>query len=458
MTTGFMASRQARYGAYATTYIVIIIAVLATINWLANRYPKSVDLTSNKQYSVSDQTIKIVKGLNKDVTISYFDRTESFQQAKDLLERYSALSPKLQVEYIDPFKKPQLARQYGVRTTGTTIVRTADKSQEARTVTEEEVTSALIRVLKEGVKTACFLSGAGEPSVDDSSENGYAGAKETLEKNNYTVQTISIMEKPEIPATCNVVVAAGAKYDYPQPVVDALKKFVEGGGHALFMLQPPLDDGKNKIAENKALNDMLAGWGVTANRDQVVDTSGIGGLYGLGPEVALASRYETHPIVREMKGSATAFAITRSLEVKPGDKTSVEKLVSTSKNSVATTQLSGASRKIDPSKAKEDSFTVAAAGNYRTGEQGKEGRFVVVGSSDWAANYVLRFAGNRDLFLNMMNWLSMDEDLISIRPKDPADRRIQLTRSQMVMVRSVSQFMIPALIILAGIMVWWRRR
>ena len=241
--------------------------------------------------------------------------------------------------------------------------------------------------------------------------------------------------------------------------MDTLKKFVEGGGDAVFMLDPPLDSGKDRISENAALLKLTDDLGVTLNKDQVLDTSGVGGLYGLGPEVALASRYETHPIVREMKGTATAFAIARSLTVAgTKDKASAEKLVSSSPNSFATTQLSGKERKIDVTKGKQDSFVMAAAGTYRTGQPNQEGRYVIVGSSDWAANYVLRFAGNRDLFVNMMNWLSNDEDLISIRPKDPEDRRIQMTRSQMNMLRITAQFLLPLLVIVAGIMVWLRRR
>jgi ABC-type uncharacterized transport system involved in gliding motility auxiliary subunit len=325
-------------------------------------------------------------------------------------------------------------------------------------MTEEDLTSALIRALKTGEKTACFAAGAGEASLDESSEPGLSGVKDILEKNNYKVQTANLLEKPEVPKDCQILVVAGPRVDYPQPVVDAMKKFVEEGGSALLMTQPPLDDGKNKISDNKAFHDMLAGWGVTANRDQVLDASGIGGLYGLGPEVALASKYESHAIVRDMKGTAVALALARSLDVKSGDKTSVEKLVSSTPNSIATTQLSGATRRIDPAKAKTDSFTLAAAGTFRTGKENNEGRFVVVGSADWTANYILRFAGNRDLFLNMMNWLSADEDLISIRPKDPEDRRIQLTRAQMNMVRTVSQFLIPLAVIALGVMVWWRRR
>jgi ABC-type uncharacterized transport system involved in gliding motility auxiliary subunit len=86
------------------------------------------------------------------------------------------------------------------------------------------------------------------------------------------------------------------------------------------------------------------------------------------------------------------------------------------------------------------------------------GRFVVVGSSSWAANYILPFNGNRDLFLNMMNWLSSDEDLISIRPKEPEDRRLSLNRSQMTTILYSSVFGLPLLAIVFGLGVWWRRR
>ena len=93
-----------------------------------------------------------------------------------------------------------------------------------------------------------------------------------------------------------------------------------------------------------------------------------------------------------------------------------------------------------------------------TGKENGNGRFVVVGSSRWVTNGFLRFNGNRDLFLNMINWLSSDEDLISIRPKEPTDNRLNMTARQMSVVEYTSVFMIPLLIIAAGVGVWWRRR
>ena len=82
----------------------------------------------------------------------------------------------------------------------------------------------------------------------------------------------------------------------------------------------------------------------------------------------------------------------------------------------------------------------------------------MIGSSEWVANSFLPFNGNRDLALNTMNWLSSDEDLISIRPKTPEDRKVTMTRAQMSMVRITSQFVIPLIVIVAGVSVWWRRR
>lgn len=462
MKMPFLKSRQARYGAFASTYILVVLAILVTVNFLANRYNKSYDSTSNKRYSLAGQTIKVVSGLKADVEIAYFDETADFARAKDLLNRYDNLSPRLKVAYIDPFKKPAVAKQYGVTRTGTVILSTAGKREEARSVSEEEITSALIRLLKSGVKTVCFTTGAGEHSLEDSDSPAYSSMKELIEKNNYRTETINVLEKPQIPEACTIVVVAGPRTDYPQPVVDALKNHVESGGRSLFLLDPPLKTPKDSVSDNAALVKTLEDWGVKLNRDLILDTSGIGGLYGLGPETALGTRYETHPIVREMKRTATAFPIVRSMEPKPTDKSSVEKLVSTSKNSIAATNLNLVSGALAMPKGEPQSYCVAAAGTYRTGKEkdgsAVEGRFVVVGSSDFVANYALGFGGNRDLAINMLNWLSSDEDLISIRPKDPEDRRIQLTRDQMRWVRAVSQFVIPLVVIALGVVVWWRRR
>jgi ABC-type uncharacterized transport system involved in gliding motility auxiliary subunit len=458
MNTEWLKARQTKYAAYATTYILIILAVLVVANFLANRYNKTLDATANKRYSLSDQTKKIVHDLKQDITIQYFDKPTGMQAGKDLLDRYALLSPKVHVEYVDYLKKPQLARAANVSREGEAVISNGAKKEEAKTFDEEGITGALIRTLKGGERTLCVASGSGEHRVEDTTAEGLSEFQNSAKKDNYKIKSISFLEKAEVPADCTTLVISGPTGDYIQPAVDAIKKYVEGGGRALLMLDPPLKVGRREIGDNDALLALLANWGVTADKDLILDENPVAQLVGLGPEVPVVTTYESHPIVNDLAGTATGFPVSRSLQTKNGDKTTVTKLFSSSKNSFATTTLDAPEIRIDPNKDKHGPFALAAAGTYSTGKENSQGRFIVVGNSRWSANNFLRFNGNRNLLLNMLNWLSSDEDLISIRPKEPEDRRINLTRAQFLMLRTVSQFMLPLIVVIGGVMVWWKRR
>ncbi len=184
----------------------------------------------------------------------------------------------------------------------------------------------------------------------------------------------------------------------------------------MFLLDPPLKIGR-PTADNDALDNVLQGWGVSVEKNLLLDLSPVGQLFGVGPTIALVSTYDPHPIVNEMKGTATGFPLSRSLTIKNTDKTTVQKLFESSDSSLATTKLDTPNVNPNDPKNKKGPLTIAAAGSYNTGKENSEGRFVVVGSSSWVANSFLSFNGNSDLAMNAMNWLSSDEDLISIRPK-----------------------------------------
>ena len=458
MKTYFLKTRQTQYAAYAITYILVVVAVVCVGNVLADRYNKSYDGTANKRYSLSEQTAKIVKGLKQDAKITYFDQTTHFREAKDTLDQYANLSPKVHVEYVDPDKKPDVARAAGIKNYGTALVQIGAKKEEAKSMNEEGLTGAFIRDLKNNTRTICFVAGSGEHQIDASDRSGYSRFKDLLGKDEYTAKSINLLEKAEVPNDCTALVVGGPSSDYQQPEVDAIKKYIEDGGRALFMLDPPLKMGRTEIADNDALTGLLQSWGVTLDKDLILDLNPIGQLVGLGPEVALVTSYDSHPIVNEMKSTATGFPLSRSLEVKSTDKTTVEKLFSSSDRSLATKNLS--SPDVNPSDPKNQKgpLTIAAAGTYNTGKGNSQGRFVVVGSSMWAGNSFITFNGNRDLALNTINWLASDEDLISIRPKEREDRRITMTRAQMTLVRTTSQFLFPLVIVVAGVSVWWKRR
>ncbi|PYU09393.1 MAG: hypothetical protein DMG37_23460 [Acidobacteria bacterium] len=245
-----------------------------------------------------------------------------------------------------------------------------------------------------------MLSAAGEHSADEQDGRGYSDLKALLERENYKVRTESPAAKSveagkgltlgqqepasnvEIGKDCTALVIGGPKSDYPAPVVSAIEKYVEGGGRALILLDTTLRLGNSEPpSENEELDKVLGKWGVTPDKDLVLDLSGFGGLFNLGPEVPFIISYDSHPITQPLTRIPTAYPLARSLEVKSTDKTSVTKLVDTTDRSVGTDSISHG--RVDTSKGKKGPLTLAAAGTYNGSPQG---RFVVVGTSYAAEN------------------------------------------------------------------------
>lgn len=475
MASGWLKARPTQYTAYAAVYILVVAAVLSAINVLTNRYDKSYDSTASKQFSLSDQTIKVVKGLKQDVQVTYFGPQNEFPSARDTLDRYSGLSPKLHVTYIDPERKPQAAKAAGFRSDSSVLVDSGTRREGAKSLSEEEITGALIRSLKSGERNVCMLSAAGEHSIDETDGSGYSYFKQLLERDNYKVRTESLKagapdaNKPvaigqvgsapvvEVPKDCTVLVVAGPKNDYPAPIVTAIKTYVEGGGRAFFLLDSVVRLGRAEPpTENEALLRLLSDWGVTVNNDLVLDLSGVGQVFNLGPEVPFILRYESHPITQPLARVPTAFPLARSLEIKSTDKTNVSKLVATTEDSVGANSIP-ADGHVDPRKGKKGPLTLAVAGTYSSTPPG---RFVVVGTSLAAQNSMVgsRPLDNRDLMVNINNWLSSDEDLISIRPKSPEERPLNLTTRKLNAAFWLSIVVFPLAVVSLGMATWWKRR
>ncbi len=466
-------SRAGKYTGYVVVYTLVIVAVLAAVNFLANRYNKSYDSTVNKQFSLSDQSIKLVKGLKTDVRLTYFGDNTSFPGAKDLLDQYSKLSPKVRTQYIDPVRKPQQAKAAGYRSDSPVLVTIGDKQQGAKALTEEEITGALMRAEKTGVRNVYFLSAGGERSIDDTGPTGLSYAKQMVERDNYKTETLtpkgatpeqgklSVGQAAangsfEIPKDCTVLVIAGPQTDYPAVVVNAIKTYVEGGGRALIMLDDPLKIGRNQApAENAELVKLISEWGVTLNKDLVLDLGGVGQIFGLGPEIPLIISYPSHAITKPLTRMPTAFPISRSLTIGTNGKASIDKLIETTEDSVAVADV-GPAGQVDTKKGTKGPLTIAAAGKFTGGP----GRFVVVGTSEWAVNSMVgsRRLANGDLLDNMINWLSSDEDLISIRPKSPAEQTLNLTGQRLSSLFWLSVVFFPLAVVGIGFSAWWKRR
>jgi gliding motility-associatede transport system auxiliary component len=443
-------------GANLILYTLIGIAIVVLINWFVNRHDRRWDLTANHEYSLSPQSKKILRDLKRDVTIYAFDRKDAFSHLRDLLSNYSIASHHLSVQYVDPNRQPGVAKQFGITNYGTLVVVAGDRHFQAQSNDEEGVTNALIRVLK-GEKTVCFIQGHGERDADSADRDGFQDIKKELNNESYQAKTLMLLQKNEIPPDCGIVVVAGPRHDYLPPEIDTIRAYVESGGRAMLMLDPGV-----KLPN---LEKLLAAWGINVRDDLVVDLNPVARLFGTSPDMPLIMQYGSNPIVAPLKRVATLFPLTRSFEIsKDGPAgSSPDMLCQTSDASFGVEGFNPNMQKVSfrPGKDIKGPLTVAVADTIsEQGAKGKpsEGRVVVLGTSLVAANAYLGFQGNKDLVMNTVNWLSAEEDLISIRAKGAEHQHLNLNQQQMGRLLYLGVFGLPICIILIGFGVWWRRR
>jgi ABC-type uncharacterized transport system involved in gliding motility auxiliary subunit len=440
-------------GANFVVYSVVIIAIIVLANWFVNNHDHRWDLTPNKRYSLSEQTQKILKDLHRNVTVYVFDRERNFGERRDVLGMYSAASSRLNVQYIDPNRDPALAKQFNIRSYGTVVVAAGDRHLEAQSDNEQGITNALIGVLK-GQRTVYFVEGHGERNLDGAGRDGYADFKKQLGDENYQTKTLMLMQKMEIPADCTLLVVAGPQNEYLPPEVAAIRKYIDDGGRALFLL-----DAGVKLPN---LTKLLVDWNVTVRNDLVIDMNPVARIFGTSPAMPLIVKYGSNPIVQPLENHATLFPLSRSFEVGKDSKPDVttDSLCETSADSYDVMNFNPKVEKVSfrPGVDIKGPLDVAVAGTISSKGEKKSGRFVAVGTSLVAANSFLGFQSNRDFIMNAVNWLSADEDLISIRPKSQESQHLTMTSAQMRRVLYLGVFGLPLLIVLAGAIVWWERR
>jgi len=440
--------RSARLGANTAVMTVAVVAILALCNFLGYRHHKRVDVTAEKLYSLSDQTRKIVSGLPKDVKIIKFDK-EDDPELRDRMQEYRDLSKRLSYERIDPQVRPEAAKQYGITHMGEVIVTAGNRTERPPATGEQDLTNAILKVTRDTLKTVCFVEGHGEKQLSSTNEaKGYGAVDRLLKNENYQTKTVNLVTANQVPDECAVLVEAGPKTLFPQEAA-MIGKYLDGGGKALLMIDPDTDP---------QLGDVLKAWNIQLGNDTVIDASGVGRLFGTGPAVPLVLNYGSHPITKDFSRVMTFFPFARSVSVisNAGGAVSTTELLKTSEESWAETELKNGQAKFDEGKDKKGPITIGVAASKRVGD--KEARLVVIGDSDFASNGYSRHPPNRDLFMNTVNWLAQDEDLIAIRPKSTTDRRVTMTASQQTLLFWTTLLLIPGLVIGSGAYIWWKRR
>jgi ABC-type uncharacterized transport system involved in gliding motility auxiliary subunit len=442
--------RTTRYGLHAALMIVLVLGVTGLVQALASQHTWRYDLTANKRFSLSPQTIQVLGNLKTDVNAVGFFRSDQpgKRVAEDLFKQYARYAGgRFTWRTADPDREPGLARRYGIESYGTVVLETKTKSEKVLDAEEEKLTNGLVRVTREGTRVVYVVQGHGEHELTNTDRPGFGEAKGALERTNYEVKPLALAREGKIPADAAVVILPGPRNDLLQPELDALDGYIDRGGKVLVMVNP---------FQNEGMRKYLAKYGFVLDNDLVVESNPIGRLFGIGPEVPIVQQYGSHTITRDMGGVSTLFPLTRSIsQATPLPKgVTWDSLARTSEQSWGETnreELQRGVAKPDPGDPKGP-LTVAAVATR------DKARIVVYGTSNLASNQFLNLQGNRDFFLNTVSWLAEEEDQISIRPKDTKQTPVFLNANQAQLVFLLPVVVLPGLVLAGGIVAVVRRR
>jgi len=467
--------RNARYGTMAGVSVIVAGAILVFVNMVSVRQNKRWDLSANQQFSLSDQTNKMLADLKAPVKFLVFEQSTGMDRFRSRLSAYEYASKQVSVEYIDADKYPVRAKQYEIQQYGTVVVEYMDRKERVTTDAEQDLTNALIKVLNPTKKKVYFLAGHGEKDTASQAgdRGGYSQIAGALKLDNYEFDKLVLAQTNAVPPDATILVMAGPRTDLAESEVPVLEGYLAKAGKLLVLLDPP-DDLKTPN-KTPRLTTLLAAWGVKATDTVVVDLSG---RTNVATVAVAAPPYPTHPITDRFD-LLTVFPLARGLvaDKSAGEGRTAQPFLQTSQRSWAEATFSQLESpdQLKPEEKNGDilgpvtiGMAVAVPSKPETppaadaakADQPKppESRLVVIGDSDFVSNAYLGGEGNRDLFMNVLSWLSQQENLISIRPREAADRRLALTPVSINLMFALSIFLVPGAIFGAGVYTWWRRR
>jgi ABC-type uncharacterized transport system involved in gliding motility auxiliary subunit len=453
------------YGSSAFFTIVFFLLILVLLNILLNSRYTWIDLTEEKIFSLSPKTRKVLKEIDKGkdkITVYGFFKEGSpdWVAIKELLEKYRYETKKFEYKLIDPEKSPGMAQQYDIRSFGTIVAVYKDRKNKTTEATEEGITNAIVKITRGSKKTVCFVTGHGEKSISEFGENGYSRAKTAIESQGMEVKEITIFEKgEELDKECSTVVIAGPKKKFLPEELSSLKKYLlEKNGALMLMIDPLTETGLESFAEEFGIK---------------VDTKGLvidplSRLFGGHFTMPVITKYESHEITKDFNYAAILPIASALSKGNPPEGVDVSTIASSSPNSWFEKDVQKQELKFDEGRDIHGPITLMMAAEKKEAQREnvpseeekpkKKMRLVVVGDSDFPSNSFFEFSGNGDLFLNALNWLSQEEDIIAIGPKKREARELNMSASAGKVLFYITSLFLPVIIFVAGISVWLSRK
>jgi ABC-type uncharacterized transport system involved in gliding motility auxiliary subunit len=434
-----------------TLFLVLLVAAALLGIYLLRDNTLQVDITWNKRNQLSDGTREVLKKLAGPVNVTAYANPrdpmlgDTWLQIREFLRPYQLEKPDIALTFVDTTRSPKETAAANIRSPRELVIEYQGRSEHFSSFAEQDLANLLLRLMRSRERLIMYLDGHGEPSLEGSKnfDLGEFGAQ--LRNKGFRVQALNLAVAPEVPDNCSVLVLTQPRVSMLKGEIDKIRRFLDKGGNVFWLVDEGPLRGLEPLAESLHLQ---------LPPGVVVDPAGqeLAGNAG----VAVGIPNSAHPA-----GSATSliavFPVARPIvagaESKPWR---VTPLVEVARRGWVETGDLTKAPKFDKDREVAGPATVVAA--LERDVSGKAQRVVVTGASTFLSNTYLGNAGNLDLGINILNWLSADEGLITVQPRARMDSELTLSRSALWFFLLGFLFVVPALFLLAGGMIWWRRR
>jgi ABC-type uncharacterized transport system involved in gliding motility auxiliary subunit len=441
----FWQQRSTVAGTNAIVTTIAVLAILGTINFALSRANLRVDLTENQIFSLAKESQELVRNLSQPLKLIVFSNQQD-RETKDLLENYRRYGTNFQFEFVDPEIKIALTKEFNVKSSGEIYLQYGDKKQLLKTLapgeslSEVELTNGIEKIQRARPEYVYFLQGHGEPSLETDLSQATTG----LKNKGYNIEPLNLTQTAKIPDNANTVVVLGPKKALFSAEVKTLTDYLNKNGKLFLAIDPETNTG---------LDSLLKDWGVQLDNRFLIDNSGAGSILGLGAATALVNNYGNHPIAKDFKDGISVYPKTRAVEITEIKGIEAIPLVISNDKTWAESDLKSAKVQFDEGKDKLGPLNIAVVFARQ------QSKLIVFGNSTFATNNWYQTQLNGDIFLNSIAWLASDDkQTFSLRPKEPKNRRINLSAIQTIILTLLALVIMPLIGLLAGLIAWWRRR
>jgi ABC-type uncharacterized transport system involved in gliding motility auxiliary subunit len=434
-------------------FLLLFIALLALLGWLSQRYPVSIDMSTNQRNSLSAETALLLENIDQPLDVTLFVSPQNERKAllEKLFERYRRLQPDIRVNSLNPDLHPELLRTHDIRYDGEVLLEYGGRTEKLTQISEANVSNAIQRLLRRGERWVVFLQGHGERNPYSEANHDYSLFAAQLAGKGYTIENINLSQSGDIPANTSVLVLASPRVKMLPGEVRLLQEYIDNGGNFLWLADPEQAyDGLELLSESLASGFMP---GVIV--DPATQLMGLERI-----DFALVGEYPRHPITRGLQ-SLSLFPQAQAIEFYGDENWQRQNFLQSSERSWNETGevITGQVYKGDNDDEISGPLTIgmSLARSQQDGDAGEQ-RVVIVGDADFLGNNYLGNGSNLDIGLNLVNWLSHDDRLISISPRPAPDTRLEMSPQSQLAVAIFFLMALPASLLACGLRIWLKRR